>query len=32
MYHQTGAYDANAAREAQGRLSQFNGATSISSK
>ncbi|KAL8290546.1 hypothetical protein RQP46_002804 [Phenoliferia psychrophenolica] len=31
MYHQTGAYDANAAREAQGRLASFNGATAISS-
>lgn len=31
MYHQTGAYDANSAREAQNRLQSFNGATSISS-
>ena len=31
MYHQTGAYDANSAREAQARLQSFNGATSISS-
>lgn len=31
MYHQTGAYDANSAREAQGRLASFNGATAISS-
>lgn len=31
MYHQTGAYDANAAREAQHRLQSFNGATAISS-
>lgn len=31
QYHQTGAYDANAAREAQGRLQSFNGATAISS-
>lgn len=32
MYHQTGAYDANSAREAQARLQSFNGATAISSK
>ena len=31
MYHQTGAYDAHSAREAQGRLASFNGATAISS-
>ncbi|KAM0751161.1 ArfGap-domain-containing protein [Meredithblackwellia eburnea MCA 4105] len=31
MYHQTGDYDANAAREAKSRLQQFNGATAISS-
>ncbi|SCV73686.1 BQ2448_6116 [Microbotryum intermedium] len=31
MYHQTGAYDANAAKEARERLQQFNGATAISS-
>ena len=31
QYHQTGSYDANAAREAQGRLQSFNGATAISS-
>ena len=31
MYHQTGAYDANAARDAQSRLQSFNGATAISS-
>jgi hypothetical protein len=32
QYHQTGAYDANAAREAQSRLASFSGATAISSK
>lgn len=32
QYHQTGAYDANAAKEAQSRLASFNGATSISSE
>ncbi|SGY25656.1 BQ5605_C018g08653 [Microbotryum silenes-dioicae] len=31
MYHQTGAYDANSAKEAKERLQQFNGATAISS-
>ncbi|GAA5909072.1 hypothetical protein JCM6882_001181 [Rhodosporidiobolus microsporus] len=31
MYHQTGAYDANATREAQTRLQGFSGATAISS-
>ncbi|GAA5838692.1 hypothetical protein JCM11251_003265 [Rhodosporidiobolus azoricus] len=31
MYHQTGAYDANASREAQHRLQGFSGATAISS-
>lgn len=31
QYHQTGAYDSRVASEAQSRLSQFNGATAISS-
>ncbi|GAA6014283.1 hypothetical protein JCM10207_005408 [Rhodosporidiobolus poonsookiae] len=31
MYHQTGAYDANATREAQNRLQGFQGASAISS-
>jgi len=31
QYHQTGAYDANSAREAQSRLQSFNGASAISS-
>lgn len=31
QYHQTGSYDAASAREAQARLSQFAGATAISS-
>ena len=32
MYHQTGSYDANASREAQQRLQNFQGASAISSK
>ncbi|GAA5914042.1 ADP-ribosylation factor GTPase-activating protein [Sporobolomyces salmoneus] len=31
MYHQTGSYDANASREAQQRLQNFQGASAISS-